>query len=275
MSYASLIVDAAPENEAPVRFAFALAQAFGASLTGVCTVATPPMIGDDAFTGGAALTVLMADYELAAQTEVRDAESRFRAFARTANVQADWRGAVGWPPYRLVEQARLADLVVVGAHSRKARYGSASPADVAMSAGRPVLVVPRSVPPSALGGPALVAWKDTREARRAVAGAVPLLQRASRVHLAEVCAKDDQAHAREGLADVQTFLARHGVRSDFEVLSAEDTAAGERLLGHARDSQCDLVVAGAYGHPRLTEWILGGVTRTLIDRSPLCLLLAH
>ena len=275
MTYASLIVDAAPENDGAVRFAFALAQAFEAALTGVCTVAMPPLMGDDAFTGGAALTVLMADYELAAQEEIRRAERRFRALVETGRLPADWRGAVGWPPYRLVEHARLADLVVMGARQPKGPYGAASPADIVMGAGRPVLVVPRSAPPSALGGPALVAWKDTREARRAVAGAVPLLQRASRVHLAEVCARDDETHARNGLAEVQTFLRHHGVRAEIQVLGAEDAAAGERLLDHARDNGCDVVVAGAYGHPRLTEWVLGGVTRTLLDRSALCLLLAH
>ncbi|KDP95339.1 hypothetical protein ER13_03415 [Brevundimonas sp. EAKA] len=274
MTYASLIVavESGEAGDAAVRQAVELAARFSAALTGVCTVAVPPLIGDDPFTGGAALTVLLSDYEATAEAELLTAERRFRALAE--GLAVDWRGRIGWPAYVLIEHARLADLIVMPGRIPRPPYGRSNPVDIIMSAGRPVLIVPSSAGP-ALGRPALVAWKDTRESRRAVAGAVPLLKQASGVRLAQVCAGEDRGDAQAALVEVATFLARHGIEVDIEILSAEDAAAGNRLLDHAKETGCGLLVAGAYGHSRLREWVLGGVTRSLLDRSDLCLLLAH
>jgi nucleotide-binding universal stress UspA family protein len=107
-----------------------------------------------------------------------------------------------------------------------------------------------------------VAWNDSREARRAVLDAVPLLSMASEVHLVTV---DDGAgeHTWKSLSDVSAFLARHNIKSHCEVLPAK--AHAERICEFAKMLGADLIVSGAYGHSRVREWIFGGVTRSLLD----------
>jgi nucleotide-binding universal stress UspA family protein len=145
-----------------------------------------------------------------------------------------------------------------------------------MRAGRPVLVVPPSV--SALEGRrALVAWKDTREARRAVADALPLLAHAEEVLVVEAVSGDaeerDQALRRAG--DVAGLLARHGATARGEALEVRGRTVADELLLAAERHGADLVVAGGYGHARLREWAFGGVTRDLLARCPMCCLLSH
>jgi nucleotide-binding universal stress UspA family protein len=109
---------------------------------------------------------------------------------------------------------------------------------------------------------ALVAWKDGREARRAVADAVPFLSRATEVVVATVD-PDGSRQSRDGVADVVAWLDRHGIKARGEILPGRDE--GARLAEFAAGLGADLVVSGAYGHSRLREWVLGGVTRSLLD----------
>ena len=143
-----------------------------------------------------------------------------------------------------------------------------------MEAGRPVFFVPPEVEWLKLNT-VLVAWKDTREARRAVWDSLPLLQRAREVTVAEVVeGEEDPDAARNRVNDVAGWLARHGVTADIIVPEATENA-GEQLDLIAGDISADVVVAGAYGHTRLGEWLFGGVTRDLVSRSSRCSVLAH
>ena len=144
-----------------------------------------------------------------------------------------------------------------------------------MGAGRPVLIVPPDPSTGPVGTPAVVAWKDCREARRAVAAALPLLAAASTVHVIEVCAGEQVDHARRRVEDVALFLGRHGIVAGARTVEGDGSPRSDQIIGFARDQGAGLIVAGGYGQARLREWVLGGVTHGLLDRSPICLLLSH
>ena len=118
----------------------------------------------------------------------------------------------------------------------------------------------------------LVAWKDTREARRAVADALPYLAKAKEVVVATIDT-DHDGSIRNSLAEVAVHLERHGITARTEMLAGE--ADGDRLVAFARSVHADLIVSGAYGHSRLREWAFGGVTRTLIEENGIHRLMSY
>ncbi len=146
---------------------------------------------------------------------------------------------------------------------------------VLFEGGRGLYLVPPKVGPRAAIHTVLIAWADTRQGARAVAEALPLIGQAEQVHIISVA---EEAHGRmggaEALADITAHLARHGIGAAATVL---DTAGspGECLLEEADRISADLIVAGAYGHSRFREWVLGGVTEELLSNAPVPLLVAH
>ena len=142
-----------------------------------------------------------------------------------------------------------------------------------MQAGRPVLIVPTDKGDIDLER-ALVGWKDTRETRRAISDALPVLKQAAHVSLVEVAPDDLLADARARLEDVAAWLMRHGIRSESLAVSStgEDSA---RLQEIAQEQMADVIIAGAYGHSRVREWVLGGVTKDLLLRGDRCALVSH
>ena len=150
----------------------------------------------------------------------------------------------------------------------------ANPSDLVMQTGRPLLVVPdtsswldlRSV---------LIAWKDTPEARRATADALPILRKAKDVTVAEIIEDDvNRPAALSGVKDVVGWLSRHGVLASGQVPDECGHAAAQ-LERIASEVGAGLVVAGAYGHSRLREWVLGRVTKCLVNPSNRCSLLSR
>jgi nucleotide-binding universal stress UspA family protein len=143
-----------------------------------------------------------------------------------------------------------------------------------MKLGRPMMVVPPEVDRLKLAS-VVVGWKDTREARRAVVDALPLLQRAKEVTVVEIIEDDgDRTAAGRRVADVATWLGRHQVDACHMVPNHRGDAV-EQLIRHASDIEADILVAGAYGHTRMREWIFGGVTRDLITKTDRCSVLSH
>ncbi|MDZ5635133.1 universal stress protein [Janthinobacterium sp. GMG1] len=183
--------------------------------------------------------------------------------------------------------ARYADLVVISQYNAKDKSPSVMrdfPAYVLLHSGRPVLIVPYAPPLPLLAPPAaarnvLISWNASKEASRAVSAALPLLQRAGQVHVAIF---DAQVHAAEHGehpgAELTHYLARHGVEARLHLLDGGGVRRGdigEVLLSHAADLSVDLLVMGAYGHSRLRETILGGVTRTILQSMTIPVLMAH
>ncbi|KQO74812.1 universal stress protein [Methylobacterium sp. Leaf89] len=252
-----------------VRLTAGLAERFGSKLTGVAgrPVLGPIPIGD----------VLQAERawaaeERSAEEDLAAAQALFAREAAAAQSRA-WRSVTGSPLAYLAAQARSADLVVVGRQGP----GDGDPGVMAVSVGpllmevgRPVLLTPPGLAHLAAKR-IVVAWKDTREARRAVHDALPLLARADKVHIAVVGPAADQ----EGAEDAAAYLSGHGVTVTTHLLRSPEINPAEEILRFARREEADLVVMGAYGRSRLREWIFGGVTRDIIQTTPLCCLMSH
>ena len=143
-----------------------------------------------------------------------------------------------------------------------------------MQCGRPILVAPPK-PGKFLGRAVVVAWKDTREARRAVADSLPFLKAAGQVVVVECCAKDGIAEARLNTSDVVQHLRRHGVEAFGKAVPAARERVSAELQITAQEIGADLIVAGAYGHSRLGEWAFGGVTFDLLKAPERFILLSH
>jgi nucleotide-binding universal stress UspA family protein len=142
-----------------------------------------------------------------------------------------------------------------------------------MQLGRPALVVPTTIHTLKLNH-VLVGWKDTREARRATLDALPILKKAARVTIVEIADEKDSSAGRTHLEDVASWLKRHGVSAE-QFVSPSSGNDAMRLNTIAQGQGVDLIVAGAYGHSRLREFVLGGVTHDLLLCANRCSFVSH
>jgi len=212
--------------------------------------------------------------------EMLDAARRgYDACLRKAGYEkAEWRSSEADALGAVALHARYADLVVIGQQNEEWPSGVSKDFErsLLLAAGRPVLVVPYAFERRPVGRQVLVAWNASREAARAVSGALPLLKRAGHVHvIAFSPGKDGAAHGEEPGADVGLYLTRHGVKVTVSRHDSAGVDVGNQLLSRAFDLSVDLVVMGAWGHSRLHELVLGGVTRTLLESMTVPVLLAH
>ena len=277
MTYATVMVSLALDqsNEARLQVAGELAERFEAAIIGVAAGQfAPPLY----FTDGAEAQSLIDQEEASIRKRLADLEAQFRAATKARGGRGEWRGAMDFPTRFVLAQARCADIIVSGGQSPafSDAFALASPKDLVMQAGRPLLVVPDKVNWLDLRS-VLVAWKDTPEARRAVADALPLLRKARDVTIVEIPERDDDRSAvMAGVTDVAAWLARHGVTASARVSEAvRNATAAAQLEQVAGDLGAGLIVAGAYGHSRFRELILGGVTEYLVTQSARSVLLSH
>ena len=277
MSYKTLLVavDDSADSDARVVLACDLAVGMDAHLLGACGVALnlPPM--EDPYTAGAMLGEAFTLFRDLAEAEVRSSLKRFHAVVGTRQDRTEWRGRLGCPADVIINEARAADLLIIGRRSSRSPGHAVDPADVLMAVGRPVLIVPPARDRDPMGWPAIIAWKDSREAQRAVTAALPLLRHASETHVLEICEPGEQEAARIRVADVVAWLARHGLTAEAHVEAPGQISAPKDILAFANVRGAGLVVAGGYGHSRLREWALGGVTQDLLTDATVCVLLSH
>ena len=275
MTYASLMVhlELGQSNARLLHITSDLAQRFDASVTGIVACQPMPMVYGDGFVP---VALFEQDSELIAQ-QMKDAQTEFRSALHARAARLAWRHSVtpGSLSDYIAGEARHADLVITGVAS-KDRFDpsrSVNTGDLIMQAGRPVLVVPGTIDNLKLER-MVVGWKDSRETRRAVADALPLLKQAASVSVVEIASEEDMPAARAHVEDVVAWLKAHGVMAQaVATLSTGDDATG--LYTIAQDLGADVIVAGAYGHSQLREWALGGVTRDFLLRADCCSLLSH
>ncbi|MEZ0087127.1 universal stress protein [Bradyrhizobium japonicum] len=277
MTYATVMVSLTLDqsNEARLQVAGELAERFEAAMIGVAAAQfAPPLY----FTDGAEAQSLIDQEEASIRKRLADLEAQFRAVTKARGGRVEWRGAMDFPARFVLAQARCADIIVSGGHSPafSDAFALASPKDLVMQSGRPLLVVPDEVNWLDLRS-VLVAWKDTPEARRAVVDALPMLRKARDVTIVEIPERDDDHSAvMAGVTDVAAWLARHGVTASARVSEAvRNATAAAQLEQVAGDLGAGLIVAGAYGHSRFRELILGGVTEYLVTQSARSVLLSH
>jgi nucleotide-binding universal stress UspA family protein len=177
----------------------------------------------------------------------------------------------------LCHAARWSDLVVVERPvlNPDAPTGWGIVSRTVFGSSAPVVVVPEAARVANVGTHIVVAWNGSREAMLAIHGALPLLERASRVSVLEgEVAPNPFGSSYLPSIDLRAWLARRGIEATFQVFRP-DKEHGRAVLDAAHALDADLIVIGAWGHSRITELVLGGVTRHLFQNSDLPLLVAH
>ena len=277
MDYKSIMVclDNGRHNAARMNFAIDLAVRHDAHLTGLHVTHSPTY----PYTPEGGLDVLIAKLEQDQAARAKVVERDFTEAARRAGARFDWAALSGYDAYLAVERARAADLVVVGqADPEDPETASAEgfPESIVMGTGKPTLLVPWGQRTASPFERVIIGWNGGREAARAMGDALPLLARASAVFVLTVeSAIDDRAPGTLPGVDVAAFLSRHGIKAEVVPTSKIDIAVGEWLLSRAADLSADLLVTGAYGHSRMREFVLGGVTRTLLRSMTVPVLMSH
>lgn len=255
--------------EATIRFAARLARDQSCRLIGTGGDQIElPYFGDGA---GIVDAVLVENARGVVLEDLAKAEALFRRVAD--GVDADWRCAIEQPRSLVLTQARAVDLIVLprqGPDDEAVGRMGVAPGDVVMELGRPILVVPPGVDRLAAKS-VVIAWKDTSEARRAVRDALPFLARAEMVSVLTIGA-DAADHAAP---EVCAYLAQHGIAARAIERPDRGEYVVDEITEQVRQQNADLIVAGAYGHSRMREWIFGGVTQDLIETTPVCCLLSH
>ena len=279
MTYATLIVQADADEDGKTRIALAagLARRFGARLIGVAARNLTPLVTAP-LAGPVVVAALLATEEKDIRKQLAAAEQPLRAIAAEQGQRFSWRSAIENAAKVFASESRAGDLLVVGrrpesASSQPSRHSD--PGEVVLRAGRPVLVVPPGL--SRFDAAHIViAWKDSREAGRAVADGLSLLKRAIGVLVREICdTAREQDNAKAAIDDVTDYLSRHGVAAAAETRLLREGSVSAELLLAAERRGADLVAAGAYAHSRFHEWVFGGLTRALPGHFPKCCLLSH
>jgi nucleotide-binding universal stress UspA family protein len=258
-----------------VRFAADLARDYHACLIGMAAGLPEPAV--EVFAAGAAIFAggIVTGDARECGDRFASAQSEFKRWTSDQGIETEWRTAIDFPAAALAQTASAADLIVVGSRAgstERSANRSVDCGDLVMNAGRPVLTIPHGVAKLGAGG-AVIAWKNTREARRALADALPLLAVAATVTLLHVGeAGEEQAPS---LADAKAFLDGHGIGSEAVTLNLGGSGVAKQILEFAARSQAALIVAGAYGHSRVREWAFGGVTRSLLADCPIACLLSR
>ena len=275
MSYATLMVhlDLDRSNAGLLAVAGDMAERFHSRVVGIATGQPIIYAYGECFVGGDVIEQDMADMH----KRMGALEAEFRAVFLTRNTPVEWRSNVSYGPLAdyLAAEARCADLVLANSPEASVPEGLAivDTGALVLQAGRPVLVVPTTAKTLRLDK-GVICWRDTREARRAVYDAIDLLKMAGKVDVVEVTTDDEMPACRARLQDVVAWLASHGVSA----VPIATPAAGDEKLTLAsiiEEREADFIVAGAYGHSRLHEWVLGGATRELWMQSNHSCLLSH
>ena len=277
MTYKTILVHVDTDERCGTRvdIALRLARQFDAHLIGlhIRMPDAPPHREADA---GRVAASLRHDE---ATNDARKAAALFQNRIRgTALVGAEWRETAGYAEDAIALHARYADLVIVGQSdpARHYPYPPDLPALLAFTTIRPVLAIPYAGDFHHLGENVLIAWNGSREATRAITNALPILKAATTVTVMAVNPVHGPLEHGEAPGDeLAIYLARHGVEVNVSRQEKTEIDVGECLLSGAADFGVDLIVMGAYGHLRLREWILGGVTRTIARSMTVPVLMSH
>jgi len=275
MTYRTIMVSlsTAGSNEGVLEIAGQLAEQFEAKVIGIAASAfsPPPYL-----LAGAQSQNLIDEGEDAIRQRLSELEEVFRAEIKGRATDIEWRSALELPARYVAREARAADVIVMASDSGAIGnpFETAAPGDLLMQAARPLLIVPSGVRWLDLRS-ALVAWKDGSEVRRAVTDALPMLGKAKEVVVAAVSEGEGERMAvLRQVDDVVAWLSRHGILASGLVPEASGHVAAQ-LDRIASDVGAGFVVAGAYGHSRVREWVLGGVTQHLVRQKLRCTLLSR
>jgi len=288
VDYRNVLVHVSDSERMPevLSCAVKLAKAQGASLHAVHAV-DPLYLG--AYVSPESAMAAAQLGQDAERERTAKAQTQVQRAASTGGVQIGFQSPGGDPIEVMIARSRLADLLVMGQPIADDGRGPAKrlASQMLVGAGCPVLFVPGVGQIVEVGKRVLVAWSATRESTRALRDALPILKRAASVELLRF--GDKPPGGQEPLDDVAAYLGGHAVQAKCvtrplrEITFGErmltptvvDASIGELLLSHAADIDADLIVMGGYGHTRIHEMVLGGVTRTILASMTVPVLMSH
>ena len=229
----------------------------------------------DAIAGRGAALGFLAEETTIAHEHAIDIEQEFLDFCKLNQVSAECLCKKGDHLGLLVKYAPFSDLAVISqshAQNIEDRLRLHLPDHLPMMAGCPVLVVPYEQAVERIGGRILIAWKPSPESGRAVGSALPFLKEAEQVMVLTI---DQPDHDHASGAEIATRLARHGVNVKTHSNLSSNQHKGEIICETAINLDCDLIVMGAYGRPRLRKLVLGGITHRTLIHTTIPLLMSH
>lgn len=261
------------EDAVRLQHAENLAQRFDAHLTGVFVAAWPVLSFAPEFYAGAAVAQLV---EMAAE-QADAAFHRVEEATRSLGVRFDLRridGELGGAARQLAAEVRTADLFVATRPYGDPQREGLIEETVIFESGRASLLLPPKLATPFNFQTALIAWKSTREAAHALAESLPFLLKARRVLVVVVEEQSSEERGDEPGGQVAVQLDRHGIKAEVRIISGWSNT-GEALPHEAQQVGADFIVAGAFGHSRLREAILGGATRHMFSSANIPLLVAR
>ncbi|MBD9666926.1 universal stress protein [Variovorax sp. VRV01] len=266
-----LHLDGSERTTARIALARELAETFDAEVTGQPCTLSALVRYPFAVEAAAEAVAIMQEIDKAARDRMY---ATFMA-NRAGSQHLHWAEPESDGPLGFARRALYADLLVLGQRNGNDPAHGELPGDflpsLLVQSGRPALVLPYAGPIGPVGRTVLVAWKETREAARAVTAALPWLRTATRVH-AVAYGEDAQA----SLQSLQDYLRVQGVRNlELHPGGDDDADAGSKLLSFCADLSADLLVMGCYGHSRAREWVLGGATQSILESMTLPVLMSH
>ncbi|MEN3976683.1 universal stress protein [Emcibacter sp. SYSU 3D8] len=252
--------------------AFSLAQLHGASLTALCVIENMLM---PSYVVPYVPANIAESYIDEARAAARKIEERIKAREAATGIRTEWRYHEGDIRAIFAQHSHYTDLVLLAQGTGDdVPIGPANnlPGDLVLTAGRPVMVVPWHGASLTVGKRVIIGWNSSKEATRALNDALPILEKADAVKVLTI-GDDDSRHIPG--AEIAQHLARHGVNAEADHVADADGSPGSALVFEAKDFGADLLVCGAWGHSRMFETVLGGVTRDLLRGMELPLLLSH
>jgi nucleotide-binding universal stress UspA family protein len=262
-------VDTAPECDARVALAAAVAKRLQADLAAIFALPPP-----DLATWATGPTLKALELELVElEASAVAAEAQFTAMLRKHSLRGRWLLERGSPADCVIRRSRAADLVVLGQRNPDRPQALEAPENVIMACGRPVLMVPYIGSFMQTGDRPLLAWNDSRESRRAVRDALPLMTGKKPATI--IWVKPEQQEGKTAIADLAEYLGRYGLKAESELVTDTELKPAEEVLARATDLAADLIVMGADGHSRAREIVLGGMTQDILRQMTVPVLMAH
>jgi nucleotide-binding universal stress UspA family protein len=273
----AVFVDSTPAGEARTSYAARMASRHGAHLIGIFVV--PSISGGspaECFVQGRqAVRQVIAGHKAKEAAAIDAAKGSFSAACAREDIGFEFRSLYQSDFHEGAALNSLhADLVIVGGARPGGLPGDWSAEGLVLATGVPFLLLPEPWTGSAAEH-VVVAWNASREARRAIADALPFLIGAQSVTVLVVDPERNPRHGEEPGADVARYLSRHGAKVIVEQVQSQGEPIARIILTYAERHDTDLIVIGAYSHPRTTEMIFGGVTRSLLRDAAVPLLIAH
>ncbi|MET3139885.1 nucleotide-binding universal stress UspA family protein [Undibacterium sp. GrIS 1.2] len=279
MTYTSMMVNVelGRSNKGLLTTATGLANRFNAHLIGIGVCKPMQFAYGDGYISG---DLIRQDQDEITE-EIHEAETEFHAVVKESMAESlqifEWRSAITLTQLSdyVAQQARCADLIITCAKSGSifddARVMNIG--DLVMQTGRPVLIIPPDMASLDLNC-VVIGWNDSRESRRAIIDALPLLRQATKVVVVEISKDDNLSDAHAHLDDVVAWLHRHDIKAEsLASFSVNDDT--NQLLAIIQDYRANMIVVGAFGHSRFREWVFGGVTHDLLLRADCCTFVSH